>query len=337
MRRWLVLLGVMLLLVGVPAGFAVRGGTFAMDEQTIRLPGNDGALDGVLVLPGQLSGPVPLVVFVHGDGPVDATDDGRYRPQFEALARAGVASVSWSKPGVGGSAGDWLRQDQADRVRETAGVIGFLRGRADIDPDRIGLWGAGQGGWVVPAVAAADHRIAFVIAVSPAINWMRQSLFHLTATLDHDHADQATRDAELASWQRVAGVLDGSRSYDDYLLAAPSGERMSRARWDFVLRNFKSDATGSLHRLADAKTPVLLILAGNDRTVDAHETEKAYRTALGGKRLTVRWFAGANHSLARSEVEDSTVRAHLTAIFTPRDLMAPGYLEALAGFAAATR
>ncbi|GAA1608581.1 alpha/beta hydrolase family protein [Actinoplanes couchii] len=333
MRRWVVFLGAVLLVVAGLGGLAVWGNDFAMKEEAITLIGPDGALDGVLVLPEKQSAAVPAVVFVHGDGAVDATHDGLYRPQFEALAKAGVASVSWSKPGVGESDGDWLKQDQADRARETAAVVKALRQRAEIDPDRIGLWGASQGGWVVPAVAAADHRIGFVIAVSPAINWMRQGEFNLTATLAHDGADQGTRTEALAARDRVDRVLSGSRSYDDYLLAQPYGEVMSRARWDFVLRNFRSDATPALHDLAKAKTPVLLLLAGNDRNVDAHETEKTYQKILGEKQLSVRWFADANHSMVRSEVEDNRARLWLTAIFRPRDLMVPGYVEAMAGFA----
>lgn len=327
MRRWIVAPCMALLVAAGLTGAAVRGNTFAMTERRVVLPGPDGALDGVLTLPEDRTGPVPVVVFVHGDGPVDATNQGLYRPQFEALAKAGVASVSWSKPGVGGSAGDWLRQSQADRAGEVAGVVTALRQWPEIDAGRIGLWGASQGGWVVPAAAAADPRIAFVILVSPAVNWLRQGEFHLRATHDGDEA------AALAARDRVNAVLERGGTYEDYLAARPEGEPMSRARWDFVTRNFRSDATASLHDLATVGTPVLLLLGGDDRNVDARETDRVYRAALRPGQVEVRWFPDAGHTLARSDVEDHQARAWLTAIFTPRRLMAPGYLGALTDFA----
>ncbi|SDT36975.1 alpha/beta hydrolase family protein [Actinoplanes derwentensis] len=131
MRRRVVVLGVLLLVAAGLGGLAVRGHDFVMKEQAITLPGPDGVLNGVLALPEKQAGPVPVVVFVHGDGAVDATRDGQYRPSFEALAKAGVASVSWNKPGVGGSAGNWLEQNQADRAREVATVVTNLRQRAE--------------------------------------------------------------------------------------------------------------------------------------------------------------------------------------------------------------
>jgi len=323
MRRWIAMVcGALLVATGL-GGAAAWGNTFTMEERAVSLPGRDGTLDGVLTLPEHRSGPVPVVVFVHGDGPVDATNQGLYRPQFEALARAGVASVSWSKPGVGGSGGDWLRQDQADRAREVSHVVEELRRWPEIDPDRVGLWGASQGGWVVPAVAAADPRIALVILVSPAINWLRQGEFHLRATHDGDEA------TALAARDRVNAVLERGGSYEDYLAARPVGEPMSRPRWDFVTRNFRSDATASLHDLAAVGTPVLLLLGGDDRNVDAHETDRVYRATLRPGQVRVRWFPDAGHTLARSEVEDDQVRAWLTAVFAPRRLMAPGLLQAL--------
>ncbi|MCE0535210.1 alpha/beta fold hydrolase [Kineosporia rhizophila] len=324
MRRWLAALGAVVLVL---TGLAVAGNHFEMDERRIRLTGPQGQLDAVLTLPRQRSGPVPVVVFVHGDGPVEATNDGLYRPQFEALAKAGVASVSWSKPGVGGSEGDWLTQDQAERAREVTQVVGQLRQRSELNPDEVGLWGASQGGWVVPQVAADDPRISFVVLLSPAINWLRQGEFNLRATA-------ADLDAALKERERINAVLERNGDYDDYLAADPDGEPMSRARWGFVLKNFRSDATCALHDLAARGTPVLLVLAGHDQNVDAHETERIYRSVLGPQKLQVRWFAGAAHSLARTDVEQSQVRGLLTAVFRPRRLMAPGFLDALAEYAA---
>lgn len=64
---------------------------------TLALPPNDKA--------------VGMAVFISGDGPIDADNqDIGYWPIWEAFADAGWASLSWDKPGVGGSSGNWLDQ-----------------------------------------------------------------------------------------------------------------------------------------------------------------------------------------------------------------------------------
>ncbi|QRK06723.1 hypothetical protein JQX13_42740 [Archangium violaceum] len=98
--RWvltaLVVVGALLAAV---AGIAVMGHTYDLDERRIAIPGPAGDLDGVLALPPGTTRPVGLVVFVHGDGPVDATSDGFYRPIWEAFARAGYAPRQVFVPG----------------------------------------------------------------------------------------------------------------------------------------------------------------------------------------------------------------------------------------------
>ncbi|NUT95358.1 MAG: alpha/beta hydrolase, partial [Saccharothrix sp.] len=94
---------VVLALVGT--GWVVCQHEYEVREERVVIgaPANgDGELHGVLARPvtGERHG---LVVFVHGDGPVDATHDTFYRPLWEAFARAGYASLSWDKPGVAGA------------------------------------------------------------------------------------------------------------------------------------------------------------------------------------------------------------------------------------------
>ena len=50
-------------------------------------------------------GPFPVVLFVHGDGPLDRTVSGYYLPVMERMLRAGYAVFSWDKPGAGESTG----------------------------------------------------------------------------------------------------------------------------------------------------------------------------------------------------------------------------------------
>lgn len=91
------------LAAGAAGGWVAYQHSYDLREQRVTITGGAQPLDGVLARPEGGDGPFGLIVFVHGDGPADATRDTFYRPIWEALAKAGYASLSWNKPGVGGA------------------------------------------------------------------------------------------------------------------------------------------------------------------------------------------------------------------------------------------
>ncbi|WP_432157253.1 alpha/beta hydrolase family protein [Streptomyces sp. bgisy153] len=312
------------------AGVVAWQNTYALREEKVSLRHEGKLLQGVLALPERGDGPFGLVVFVHGDGPVDATHETFYRPMWEAFARAGYASLSFSKPGIGGSQGDWLAQSMEDRAEETRAAVAWARGRPDIDGRRIGLWGASQAGWVLPKVAARDPRLQFVIAVSPAVNWLRQGRYNLLAELDRDGATAEEKEAALRRRATTLRLLEREASYSEYRRAVGDVDAMTPARWSFVTRNYRSDATADLRAMGG--TPVLLVLAGHDVNVDVAETEAVYREALPPTSLKITRYPGATHSLVDHDVERSQWRLTLTAVFAPRKLYADGFLDGQAAY-----
>ncbi|MFE6905412.1 alpha/beta hydrolase family protein [Streptomyces erythrochromogenes] len=305
-------------------GWVVWQHTYELREEPVAIRGGGSALDGVLALPARGNGPFPLVVFVHGDGPVDATHDTFYRPIWEAFARSGYASLSWNKPGVGGAPGDWLDQSMDDRAAEAADAIAWARQRPDVDGGRIGLWGASQAGWVLPKIAARDRGVRFVIAVSPAVNWHRQGRYNLLAELRRDGASDAEVATALERREQGLELLGRGASYEEYVRAVGDPGAMTAARWRFVSKNHTSDAGADLPALR--ATPVLLVLAGHDLNVDTADTESAYRRLLPGPALRVAHYPDATHGLVERAVEESPLRLTLTALFAPRALFADGFL-----------
>ncbi|MFF3721311.1 alpha/beta hydrolase family protein [Streptomyces erythrochromogenes] len=324
LRAALAALSALAVVVAGLGGLVVWQHTYELREEPVAIRRAGRALDGVLALPEQGKGPFPLVVFVHGDGPVDATHDTFYRPMWEAFARAGYASLSWSKPGVGGAPGDWLDQSMDDRAGEAADAIAWARQRPDIDGSRIGLWGASQAGWVLPKIAAKDRGIRFVIAVSPAVNWHRQGRYNLLAELSRDGASDAEVATALRRRETGLELLGRGASYEEYVRAVGDPEGMTAARWRFVSKNHTADASADLPALRG--TPVLLVLAGRDVNVDTADTEAAYRRLLPGPALRVAHYPDATHGLVEHAVEDSPLRLTLTALFAPRALFAEGFL-----------
>ncbi|OLZ65243.1 alpha/beta hydrolase [Streptomyces amritsarensis] len=306
-------------------GLVVWQNTYDLREEAVTVRRDGRALDGVLALPKQGKGPFPLVVFVHGDGPVDATHDTFYRPIWESFARAGYASLSWNKPGVGGAPGDWLDQSMDDRALEAVDALAWARQRPDIDGSRIGLWGASQAGWVLPKIAAKDPGIRFVIAVSPAVNWHQQGRYNLLAELRRDGASDTEVAAALRRRDTGLELLGRGASYEEYVRAVGDPQGMTAARWRFVSKNHTADASADLPALRGM--PVLLVLAGHDVNVDTADTEAAYRRLLPGPALRVGHYPDAAHGLVKHDVENSSLRLTLTALCAPRALFADGFLE----------
>ncbi|MFF4179037.1 alpha/beta hydrolase family protein [Streptomyces sp. NPDC001750] len=218
----------------------------------------------------------------------------------------------------------------------TLAAVAWARARPDIDGRRIGLWGASQAGWVMPKVAARDAGLRFVIAVAPAIDWQRQGRYNLLAELRRDGASDEERAAALHRRETTLRLLRSGASVEEYRdamrnaegsrnrEASGSDEGMTADRWQFIAKNYTSDASADLRAMRG--TPVLLVLGGHDTNVDIAETERTYRAILPPGTLEVRKFPDATHSLVRHDIERSETALTLTALFAPRALFADGVL-----------
>ncbi|KOT42694.1 hydrolase [Streptomyces caelestis] len=319
------LVTVLVVAVGL-VGVVLWQNSYDMDEQRVTIRHGGHTLNGVLAVPADGRKRHGLIVYIHGDGPVDATHDDGYKPMWEANAEAGYASLSWDKPGVAGTPGNWLDQSMDDRADEAAAAIAWARARPDIDGDRIGLWGASQAGWVLPKIAAKTP-VSFVIAVSPAINWLRQGRYNLLAELRADGASAARTKAEVAKSDTTRRLLGRHATFEEYVRAmGGDAGGMTADRWGFVSRNYTADATQDLRALRGV--PVLLTLAGHDINVDTADTERTYREVLdAGGALTVKRYPDATHSLLKQSIEQSDLKITLTALFSPRSLFADGFLD----------
>ncbi|GGQ70423.1 alpha/beta hydrolase family protein [Streptomyces pilosus] len=307
-------------------GVVLWQNSYDMEEQRVTIRHGGHTLNGVLAIPRDGRKHHGLVVYIHGDGPVDATHADGYKPLWEANAKAGYASLSWDKPGVAGAPGNWLHQSMDDRAEEAAAAIAWARARPDIDGGRIGLWGASQAGWVLPKIAARTP-VSFVVAVSPAINWLQQGRYNLLAELRADGASAARTEAEVARSDTTRRLLRRHATFEEYVRAmGGDADGMTADRWGFISRNYTADATRDLRALRGV--PVLLILADHDVNVDTADTERTYRKVLAtGGALAVKRYPDATHSLVKQSVEQSDLRITLTALFAPRSLFADGFLH----------
>src|SRR6266436_5211664 len=124
--------------------WAARGRTTAQAprepaprEEQVRFEVDGNTLKGVLVLPAT-PGPHPAVVFINGSGDADRTGNGVFPHLWRYFASHGFACLSWDRPGVGQSTGDFEKQSYPDRAAEALAAVRFLGSRSDIRPDRVG-------------------------------------------------------------------------------------------------------------------------------------------------------------------------------------------------------
>jgi pimeloyl-ACP methyl ester carboxylesterase len=104
-------------------------------------------------------GPHPAIVLVHGSGADAATD---YFSTCDFYAANGIAALTFDKRGTGRSEGDYTFDFHA-LAEDVVAAVSWLKTRNEIDPDRIGVTGYSQGGWVGPLAASKTDDIRYVI------------------------------------------------------------------------------------------------------------------------------------------------------------------------------
>jgi uncharacterized protein len=243
-------------------------------DEPVSFPSRGARLSGELLTPAG-GGRHPAVVMLHGSG---AAVREQYREQGEYLAEHGVAALIYDKRGAGESTGDPdYRYSQL--AGDARAAVAFLRGRAEVRPEGIGLWGLSEGGSIAPMVAAGNPQIAAVMAVSPsAIAPASQEEWAVRHSLDAGGAGAGA--AAVSRYYAVAtdfgdAGLAGGRAADLRFDPAPVWRRVSQ--------------------------PVLAVWGTADRLVPVHDSAAALASALAGggvnRDRVFRTFQGASHSL----------------------------------------
>ncbi|NOX50692.1 MAG: hypothetical protein GXP16_09175 [Gammaproteobacteria bacterium] len=227
---------------------------------------------------------------------------GYYTPLQEAMVAAGFAVLSWDKPGVGKSTGNWLSQSMHDRAEMLTTASRLLKARDDIQAETIGLWGISQAGWVMPIAVTQTDDFAFMISVSGAINLIQQGGFYMRNRLELEGYEEDEIVAAFALYERENALLRGDgdyKSYAEFIRAAPPCCRSlkTKERWEFIKKNLDNDAGPYLEKTS---VPVLAIFGDKDLNVDIEDSVQNYTqylTAAGNSDFTIKVFENADHGL----------------------------------------
>jgi pimeloyl-ACP methyl ester carboxylesterase len=88
-----------------------------------------------------------------------------------------ISVLYFNKRGIGSSTGNWKRSSIEERAEDALAALEYLRGLPTVDPERIGVIGHSQGGWVAQLSGFMDRNIAFVISLAgPTVSVREQDL-----------------------------------------------------------------------------------------------------------------------------------------------------------------
>lgn len=163
-------------------------------------------------LPGGSPRRAGLVV-LQGSGESDRSNAWS-RAFADVAVEAGLVVLLSDKRGCGASQGDWERAGFEDLAADALAGVRFLRALPDVDPERVGVMGLSQGGWVAPVAAARSGDVAFVVDVSgAAVGFLEQVQLEMENT---------AREAGLSA-AGVDVVLGMNRAAYRYLMSGDWG------------------------------------------------------------------------------------------------------------------
>jgi dipeptidyl aminopeptidase/acylaminoacyl peptidase len=237
----------------------------------LTLPSGDARLAATLVLPEGRRPPYPAVVLVHGSGRMTAQD--LLKGTGARLTRLGLAVLAYDKRGVGRSTGEYASIGPANSTRmfellaaDALAGTAALKARRDIDPQRIGLLGISQGGWIAPLAATRSADVAFVVTISgPAVSVGEEIAYSRLAGEDPGSV-QGLSESEVTERMRA---FQGPHGYDP----APT--------------------------LATMRVPSLWIIGERDRSIPVRRTLEVlgHVKERHGRPITTHVIPGVNHGL----------------------------------------
>ncbi len=294
-RIFLVMIPVLILAAGLWQALPPRPVKIDADiavGEDVRIPDPNGDLRGSLLRAESSRSKTPGVVMIVGSGAYSyrSTYKAGEFPIWKQIAEAFLAK-GWTvlfleKRGVNGSEGHWARQSFEDRARDAISGVRYLRTRPDVDPERIGVCGHSQGGWIAQLAAALDpDEVGFVVSLAGPNVSVRQQII----------------DDQENEW-RCSGVSEALIRKKGKWLRTRLGfyGGLSRVvKIGYLSRIINYDPVGIGARI---RCPMLAVYGENDRLVipDTNLPLLKEGIAMGGNRdcqFTV--IAGASHGFIR--------------------------------------
>ena len=255
-------------------------------------------LRGWLYMPDRGARPFPIVVMAHGFSALKEMGLDQYA---EVFARAGLAALVYDNRNLGASEGNpRFEIDPIAQMRDYRHAITYAQTRAEIRPDRIGVWGTSYTGGLVLMVAALDRRVKCVVSQVPFISGYETMIQVMPLEERKQFYDRVqTERLSLAAGNPPSLVAvctndtskpidaPGRRTYSYF----QSFMQQDRLNWEnkVTLRSLdlrlEYEAMPFVARVSP--TPLLMIIADNDAITPTDIALRAFEQALEPKKIVI--------------------------------------------------
>jgi uncharacterized protein len=256
------------------------------------------SLDGTLLAaflytPDSGSGPFPAIVLSHGFGAVKEMALDRYADVFCA---AGFACLVYDHRNTGSSGGVPRGEiDPWQQISDMRDAITFVGSHAELDADRIGLWGTSFSGGHSLVVAATDRRVKCVVSVVPTISGHQNTIRALTtdgyAAFVREANEERTARQRGEEPRMIPISKEGDESYEWSKVAGFGTPYVNSCT--LLSRAFRDAYEPGSYIAAISPTPLLLALTTHDTKCLTDLQLEAYLTAHEPKRLEM--FPGGHY------------------------------------------
>ena len=284
-------------------------------EQPVEVTGPAGKLGATLIMPSCPDG-CHGVVFLHGSGP-QPRDSNRFAAH--ELADNGIASIIFDKRGVRESEGDLEGVSFSELASDAIAVAKELRRQPGITS--VGFFGHSQGGWIASLAGSMWAETAFVItSAGPAVPPSREAEWDVVRRLrENNYSPEIEETARHIIQLWHDGVRTGDWgafdiAMDDAMLETwygASGLEVfgTRPRQSFINSYRAFMDYDPLPSITSQNSPMYALLAPDDESIDARETETILRELKQkGFDITVKIYPGYDHTMRRLGPDGGAIR-----------------------------
>jgi uncharacterized protein len=303
-------------------------------REDIEFDAEGATLRGWFYRPDDAGSEVPCIVMSHG---FSAIKEMHLDDYAEVFADAGLACVVFDNRGLGASdAAPGKPRGEIDpweQIRDYQHAITYAQLRPEVDADRIGVWGSSYSGAHAYVVGAIDRRVKAVCGQVPLISGRRA--FEMLVRIDFWDATWEALAADRQARARgeapaMLPVVDADPLAQSALPTPDSYEFFTQyegSSWsnEVTLRTlemFQGYEPGEyLKRISP--TPLLMVVAPNDRLVAGELACEAFETASHPKKLVIvpgghfDAYVGRGFEISSSAARDWFVEHLLTAARVP--------------------
>lgn len=329
---------------------------YAEEEVTFENAGAGVTLAGTLTTP-RSGGPFPAVVLISGSGPQNRDEALMGHRPFLVLAdyltRRGLAVLRYDDRGVGQSTGAFAAATSEDFAGDALAAVAYLKGRADIDPAKIGLAGHSEGGLIAPLAAVQSPDVAYIVLMAGpgltgeeilyaqgalilrangvpeeaiARNRAQQAMMFDILKTEPDLAAAAQKlraalKTQIAAMSLAEKQAQGFADLDEEALINGQVLRVNNAWFRYFLTY---DPAPTLQRVT---CPVLAVNGEKDLQVPPAENLSAIEAALqagGNDAVTVVQLDGLNHLFQTAATGAPSEYAAIEETFSPQALSVIG-------------